>query len=330
MGVIIFYLVIRQAGPETFELTFSLFFSWQGISLVLLTLLLAIVRSFNLKFILSCQGEDKSFFEISSIWIIGYTVSYLTPISLFGGEALKAYLLNKLTDINWEKSVSSVIIDKILDTTFHAVLVILGLLFFLRFGYFSEVWLFWVIALFLLLSVGGLIFFYYRAMGKRSITLFVLNILGLEKTHLKSTKNGEFIFNTEGNILRFFSPRKAFFWKGAFISFLAHLISYIRAVFLVLFLVGAFHPARALAVEGLAYLSMFFPFPAGLGGLETATGFGFGALELGFKEGVAYGMTRRAADLTVCLFGIFLGIRALLILFQLKTFSFIDKIIKSD
>ncbi len=328
IGLFIFFLVIARAGVNTFNEAISLFFSFEGLVVVFLTFLIWAVGVFRWKIILSCQGEKKKFSELMGVWTTGYTIDYITPVSLFGGEALRVYLTGKILNVSWEKSFSSVIIDKILDGTFHILFIVAGVAVFLRFGDFPTIWIFWVVILSILVLVVGLTIFYLRAIGKKSILLLVLGLFGLKKTEVKSTKNGEFIFNTEGNVLRFFSPSQSFFWKGVGLSFLRHSLFYIRALFLVIFLAKVFDPVKSLAVQGLSYLALLLPLPAGLGGLEAISSFGFEVLEFGFETGTVFGMTWRAGDLVICILGLIFGIKIAFKVFELKTFNFIDRLKK--
>ena len=328
LGIVIFYMVIRRAGLETLEETNSLFFSLEGFALIGITLLIWIVGVFRWKVVLGCHGEKKSFRELMGVWTTGYTIDYLTPVSLFGGEALRVYLTGNVLDVSWEKSFSSVIIDKILDGTFHILFMVAGVILFLTYGDFPEIWIFWIVVLAIFGLVIALTTFYSRAISKKSVLLLILGFFGLEKTDVKATKNGEFIFNTEGNVLRFFSPSQSFFWKGVFLSLLRHALFYARAVMLIVFLAGVFEPIKSLAIQGMSYLSMLLPLPAGLGGLEAISSFSFQTMGLGFEIGTIFGMTWRAVDLVICALGVVFGVKLAFKIFQLKTFNFIDKLFK--
>ena len=330
LGTAIFYMIVQRAGLDTLRETVSLFFSIEGLILVGITFLIWMVGILRWKVVLNCQGEDKNFRDLMGVWTVGYTIDYLTPVSLFGGEALRAYLTGNVLNVSWEKSFSSIIIDKILDGTFHLIFLVVGVIVFLRFGGFPEIWIFWAVVLTIFGLAVVLTTFYSRAIGKKSILLLVLSFLGLEKTDVKATKNGEFIFNTEGNVLRFFSPAKSFFWKGVLLSFFRHFLFYIRAIVLIVFIAGSFEPIRSIAIQGMSYLSMLLPLPAGLGGLEAISSFSFETMGLGFERGVVFGMTWRAVDLVVCILGIIFGIKISFKLFQLKAFNFIDKLFKKD
>lgn len=328
LGLTIFYAVIRRAGFITLKETAGLFFSLEGLALIGLTLLIWVVGIFRWKTVLGCHGEKKSFRELMGVWAVGYTVDYLTPVSLFGGEALRVYLTGNVLNVDWEKSFSSVIIDKILDGTFHVLFIVTGVIIFLTYGDFPEIWIFWIVILAIFGLVVALTTFYSRAISKKSILLLILGFFGLEKTEVKATKNGEFIFNTEGNVLRFFSPSQSFFWKGVILSLIRHLLFYARAVALIILLVGVYDPVKSIAIQGMSYLSMLLPLPAGLGGLEAISSFAFETMNLGFERGAVFGMTWRALDLVVCLLGVIFGIKIAFTLFKLKTFNFVDRLFK--
>ena len=329
LGSIIFYAVIKRAGLATLEETVGLFFSLEGLALLGVTILIWIVGVFRWKVVLGCHGEKRSFRQLMGVWTAGYTLDYLTPVSLFGGEALRVYLTGNTLDVDWEKSFSSIIIDKILDGTFHILFLVAGVIVFLSFGDFPEIWIFWLVILAIFGLAIAMTIFYSRAISKKSILLLILGFFGLEKTEVKATKNGEFIFNTEGNVLRFFSPSKAFFWKGVFLSLARHLLFYLRAFLIIIFLVGVHEPIKAIAVQGMSYLSLLLPLPAGLGGLEAISAFTFETIGLSFEKGTVFGMTWRSFDLVVCLFGIIFGIKIAFTLFKLKVFNFIDRLFKS-
>ncbi len=330
VGFLIFYAVLSQTGVEPLERSLRLFLSPYGLVVIGLTVLAWLIGVFRWKVILGCQGEKRRFADLTAVWTVGFTIDYLTPVSMFGGEALRVYLTGKTLDIDWDKSFSSVIIDKILDGTFHVIFITVGVLTFLSFGNFPELWILWLVAAVIFFLFSVLALFYSRAIGKKSILLLIFSFFGLKKTEIKATKKGEFIFNTEGNVLRFFSPSESFFWKGVMLSFLRHSLFYMRAFFLVYFLTQSWEPFRSLAMQGLAYLALFLPLPAGLGGLEAISGFGMEVMGMGADRGVAFGMTWRAAELVICILGVIFALKIGLELFKLKTFDFIDRVKGSD
>ncbi len=330
IGVIIFYFVIDKAGVTSLSRAQNLFFSYKGLAIILVTFLSVIVNVFRWKFLLSCHGEKKGFFELLRVWLVSYFFTYVTPVSLVGGEAVKVYLSKKILKLKWDNNFSTVIIDKVLDITFHILFAVFGLIVFFTFGNFPTFWILFLVLFVVFWLVAILTVFYSRAFGKKSIILWFLNLLNLEKSKVKSTKNGELLFNVEGNVLRFFSPKKLFFWKGIFLGFLKHVISYLKAVLIVFFLVESFYPLKSLAVQALVNLSVLIPIPVGLGSMEAVISFGFKTLDLGFENGAVLAMIWRAANLTICFLGVVFGIKIGFELFKLKIFNFIDRVTKSS
>lgn len=326
VGLVIFYFVIEKAGLETLERAKDLFLSFEGLIIILISALGAFVNIIRWKVILDCHGERRGFWDLSKISLVGFFFTYLTPISMIGGEAARIYLTSKLLNVDWDKNFSTTIIDKILDITFHLIFLIAGLIVFFTYGNFPTFWILFTVLFVIFWLVAVLTIFYSRAISKQSILLWIINLLGREKSEVKSTKNGELIFNIEGNVLRFFSPKKLFFWKGILLGFLKHLFFYTKAFLLIYFLIGNFNTIKSLAVLGLSYLAMMIPIPAGLGGFEAVAGFGFKTLELGFENGTIFAMNWRAANLVICLIGFIFGIKIIFELFRLKTFNLIDKI----
>jgi uncharacterized protein (TIRG00374 family) len=330
VGVVIFYFVVEKTGITSLSRAKNIFFSYKGFFIILVTFLSILVNVYRWKFVLSCHGEEKGFFELFKVWLVSYFFTYITPISLVGGEAVKVYLSRKILNIRWDNSFSTVIIDKVLDITFHILFTVVGLIIFFNYGNFPTFWILFLVLFVIFWLTAILTVFYSRAFSKKSIILWFLNLLNLEKTKVKSTKNGELLFNVEGNVLRFFSPKKLFFWKGVFLGFLKHLFLYLKAALLVFFLVQSFHPLKNIAVQALVNLSVLIPIPVGLGSMEAVISFGFKTLDLGFENGAILAMVWRAANLTICLLSLVFGVKIGLQLFKLKTFNFIDKITESN
>ncbi len=327
IGFLLFYYIIERAGLESLAKALSLFLNWQGLFVVFLTFLIALVSVLRWKIILENQGVEVKGRNLAKIWTIGFATDYLTPVSLLGGEALRVYLTGKKLNINWENSLSSVIIDKIMDATFHLLFIIGGIVAFLYYGNFPSWGIFWLIVFVITLLLFALIFFYYKVMGRKSIVLWTVKHFGMEKADVRVTKNGKFILNTEGEIIRFFSPKKLFFWKGMTFSFLRHFLIYFRVFVLIFFIAQILDPGKSLAIQGLVNLSLLLPLPAGLGGMEAASAFGFASMGLEFEGGTILGVVWRAADLILCLFGAFFALTTGIHLLKNKTFSFLEKIV---
>ena len=120
IGFLIFGIVIKIVGLRRVEEAFFLFLSFKGLIIILLTFIIAVISILRWKLILQSQGFNpltEELKELGKIWVVGFAMSYLTPVALLG-EAFRVYLLKKKFNFKWEKSAASVAIDKILDGTF--------------------------------------------------------------------------------------------------------------------------------------------------------------------------------------------------------------------
>ncbi len=299
LGVFIFFFILQKAGFQIIESALALLFGFEGVALLLVTFLIIIVGSMRWRAIIKAEGNNISLFKTSLFLVKGFTVDYLTPVSLFGGEALRVILLNKETgDI--KSSSSSVIIDKVMDVTAHFLFLILGAVLFLTYGYFYEGPVFIYSIIITALFFFALLFFYFRAMRKKSILRFFMG---------PTTENGKSVLEVENRVITFFHSKKKQFLKGILLSLLRHFLLVFRVILLIFFISESFYIKEAFAVYGLTILSFLLPLPAALGGLEAISSFGFNVMGLGFSAGTAYAVTVRGVDLVVCVLGLILILR---------------------
>ena len=186
IGIFIFWLVMKMVGWGKIGEALVLFSGFEGLIIILLTFTTAIIGVLQWKLILQSQGSNIPTKELGKLWLVGFTMSYLTPCTLLGGEALQVYLLKKRFNLNWEKSAASVIIDRILSGTFFLMFLIAGILAFYFYGYFPSDIMLW----FVILVTGGLfgllLFFYFKALNKKSILKWFLKFIGINKEKIKT------------------------------------------------------------------------------------------------------------------------------------------------
>ncbi len=328
IGFLIFGIVIKIVGLRRVEEAFFLFLSFKGLIIILLTFIIAVISILRWKLILQSQGFNpltEELKELGKIWVVGFAMSYLTPVALLGGEAFRVYLLKKKFNFKWEKSAASVAIDKILDGTFFLMFLIVGILTFLFYGRFPSKTMAWLVVLIVGGLLGLLLFFYFKALNKKSVLEWFLKLFEIEKEKIKNTTNGKMVFDIEKEIIRFFSPRRKTFWKGLSLSFLKYFLLFLRAAILILFLGEGIGVTKALAVYGFSNFALLFPFPAALGSLETAGILSFKTLGLNMAQGPVFAMVLRGADLILSFIGIFFLLKFALKLTGKKILGFRDK-----
>jgi len=326
IGLFIFLFVMKIVGWGKVNEAIALFSGYKGLIIVLLTFFIAMISCLNWKLILRSQGFNIPIKELIKLWLAGFSVSYLTPFTLLGGEVLQIYFLSKKFDISWEKSTASVIIRKILSATFFFLFLATGVLSFYFYGYFPPGTMIWLVFLVIGGLFGSFLFFYLKIINKESILRFFLKFIGIKGEKIESYKNGKAIFGIEKEIIKFFSFKSKIFWKSFMLVFLRYFLLFFRAGLIIFFLGEGIGALKVLSVYGFTNFALMFPFPAGIGSLEASSAFTFNALGIGAGNGTIYAMTLRASDLFLCLIGVILSIKLGLGLAEKKLLNLVDKL----
>ena len=323
VGLFIFVLVVGKIGLRNVIQSLSLFKGLGGVAIFIITCLIVLLSIWKWKFIFKTQGYNLSIFTLGKIWTAGFTIRYLTPLALLGGEAFRMYSVKKIFSLPWEKSIAATLIDKLLSLSIF--------LLFLIFGIFS----FFLLAGFphgnIGIIIGGTIFvltiilclLYFKIFKKESILKWFLNLLGI-----KNNKNSEILLNTEKEIFSFFRPKKRWMWQGLGIALLNYFLILIRCFLIIFFLRGGTNILISFAVYASANLAYFFPVPATLGVLEASQAFTFGFLGLGSDMGTAFSFILRGSELLICLVGIIFLIKFGMKFFETKVANKITSVLK--
>ncbi len=306
VGVSLFYFVVQETGIETILNAALLFRGWKGISILLLTLLIVLVGAYRWQGILKSEGENISLLTATRYLVKGFTVDFLTPFSLFGGEAVRIYFMSR--EVSPVKSAFSCITDKIMDATTHFFFLVLGTFLLVFYGTSPHEGLLFYAGGVIVFIFLALILFYIRVLRRKSFLHWIFGLFRISKKYFRDNENGKSIMEVEKKVILFFTSRKKEFAKGMALSFLRHFLFLLRVFLIVFFLVGSIDPGVAAVIYGLAILSMLLPIPAALGGMEIILGLGFTALGFGFFPGVSAAIALRGADLVVCLLGVILFI----------------------
>ncbi len=307
IGVIIFIMVIEEAGVKSLSLAMSVLFSYKGLIILLISMGAFVVSIYKWKGIIETHKKTSfSFKEISKIWFTGYAADRATPVDFLGGGPVRVFLARKKLDITYGDAISSVIIDKILDVTFFTLFLIGGVFTFLLLGKeLSFLYaIYGILILFFLTTI--LFYFYLRVLRKESIFLWVFMKFSGEKQ--RNGKNEKLVEEVEYNIKDFFSHRKEVL-KAAFLSFSREIFRWMRIFVIILFLVGSYEIEKSIAIYGLSNLSLVLPLPAGIGTLEAVSGYAFSAFGWGFHLGATMAIIWHGIMIFFSLVGLYFGIR---------------------
>ena len=315
VGLAVFFVVMQRVGLHNIKQALSLLFSVEGLVILFLTFLFALLGIVKWRIIFKEQGHNFSLKQLSPLWLLGFAMSYLTPFSLFGGEIFRMYFTKKkFPHLKWKEPMASVACDKLLDATIFFIFLVVGLIAFTFFGQLSAS----SVTVGILVIAGGLFallaLFYFKRYREESILEWLINLIGMKKSRFANGKaSSSAIFEAEKDVFKFFDFKKKSFWQALLLTFLRYLIHFTRASFLLTFLVGNISVLKSLAVYGFANLSALTPMPATLGALELGEGIAFRVLGFGFGTGTVFSMVWRGADLFLCLAGLLF-----LIIFSVK------------
>lgn len=330
VGLAIFSFATSQVGLKEIEEAFNLFPS-QGIILILgLTALVTLTCVWRLKFILKTQGHNLPFIKLAEIWVVGFAISYLTPIAIFGGEVLMIYLLRKEFNLSWEKSSASVFIHKVLDATIFFPFLIIGLFTFpILVGGFPKTNVIIAGGVTAGIVIALLAIFYIKSFRKESALEWFLKLFGMSRKKLEKKEGGRLILGAEQEIISFFGLKKKIMWQGLALSFLKYSFVLIRVWVLVFLFQGGWSLLRALSAYGFFNIAVMVPVPAMLGSLEAAESLAFSAMGMGANVGIAFSLVLRSMDVILCLIGLIVLVKVGMKLIKMKILEIIDKIVAS-
>lgn len=310
VGISLFALIIYFIGWGSVKEAFLIFSSWRGMLILGLTALAFFAGNWRWQEILKGKGTSISFFETLKYYLAGFSVMFLAPVVLFGGEILRSYSLKEKNGISWQKSASSVLIDRIIELTSNVFVIFPAIvIFFLLNGLPSNklAILFFGVPL----SLGGIIFiFYFRVFKKQSLALFFFKVLG---SKYFSQKNG--ILNVEKETFDFFKQNKKIVSKVFVISFIRCALTYSRVLLILFFLGIKISWLSAFSILGFTYLALLIPIPAALGSHELVQASAFNYFGISVASAAVFTMIIRGAELIVSFFGI-------IFLFKLGVFIF--------
>ncbi len=308
LGILIFIFVIKQVGWRSVWGALSLLSFWELITVLVVGLAGFLFSVLRWREILESQYNKKVPFSLLfRAHTVGFSLGYLTPSAYFGGEPLKAIILKEETDIDWERNIFSVIVDRVLELIINALVVLVGIVYLFVFFDFS----FWIsltliaILVFVIFLIG---FFLYRSIDfkeKPSHGFFTVFIKSFWPKKVK--RIGGVVENIEkidSRIIYFFSHQV----KYLTISIVYGLISRGLSIFsswLIIFFIGVHITILQLfGFIALTAVVYFLPIPGGLGAHEASQAVIFSAFGLGDYMGIAFSLVLRVIFLLASAIGL--------------------------
>ncbi len=318
VGFLLFAFAILQAGIDN-VVKAILLFPAHIIIIAFFVNFIAVcgIGSLRWKIIIKSQNHREiSFLKVFKAKLAGFSISYITPSILIGGEPVRAYILKEESNYGWEKSFASVIIDEAIYFFTLFLFMTIGFLFLAdHFSLPRSIsYGFWII---IGSSTTVLYLFYLRLANqdsnKEGFFKFLIKTLRLDR--IKYIKDREEnIDRTEKIILDFFKNKKRTFVEAFFLA-IAEVILYLVVILIIVFYlnktINAFYSISILSILTLAN---FVPIPGSLGSFEALLTFVFDLLGLGRSSGFAFSLIFRLINVAI----VFVGFLALLY-FELRT-----------
>jgi len=298
-GIGLFFWVLKVVGWQEIKNSLAIFAGWNGLIIIFLTLVMALVGTWKWREILRGENVKVSFGKLFNPYLAGYAIMLLAPIIIWGGEILRGYLLKKKDAVPWSKGMASIFIDRIFEWTANLTIIILGVCLFLSkinvIPQNLEV-LFGILFLFFFAAIA---YFYSKVFKKESVIKSLAGFFGLKKIEERAT-----LMETEKEIFNFFDKKNIFMWRALALSFLRAAVMLARVWFVIIFLGKGADLAQSLSVLGFNYLAVMIPIPAALGSHEAIQTLAFAELGLGVSNATAFTMVIRGAEIIFSLSGV--------------------------
>jgi uncharacterized protein (TIRG00374 family) len=244
--------------------------------------------------ILKAQKFKVSFKDLISPYLGGFSIIFLAPTLILGGETLRVVMLKRKNDIPYKEGVVSVIIERILEWTANFIVIFFGFL--ILFLKTKAPFFNFIVMILVTLIIGGICYLYFKAFKRESI------LSAIFKTRFKNQDN--IFLKTEDRILELLRIEDESMKKAVFYTFLRAFWGYLRLLFLISFLGGRVSPLFAISILGVSYFSSIIPIPTSLGIHEIFQTFTFKILGIKASLATAFTMIIRGAELFFALLGI--------------------------
>ena len=332
LGVLLFIFTLKQVGIEAVkDAVFML--SFAQLALILLTLVsgLILVGSFRWRAIMKGAGVPvPRFGKLFLVRLVGFSLSYITPAALLGGEPARFYLLRGEDEKRNNRLIASIILDKMMQVLSASFFFFTGI--FLLLFYLNLSWLIDVILVAILLFVILIFIFLIKRIKKvskeKGFFVSAFRILYLNK--IKKMRNMQDRFEeVEKEIRIFFHQPKIIILKCILYTFVE--VGFVLMVFwLIVFYMGNILTIpQVLVIRSMTDLSMAVPFPAALGTLEVTQAFVFDTFGMGAYTGVAMSLILRGVSLILVFIGLiifaFFHLQGMIDRFGKKILKFIPK-----
>ena len=299
------YVILKNHSLKDIFQMYSNFNAYILILYIIAVVSIMVVLTWRWDLILRSRNIKVPFKKLLIYRIIGTSINFLTPGPRVGGEPTQASLLTK-HKVDFTEGLSTIMIDKIIDTTTSGLLFIIGVVLVgLKYTFPRNTEL--------ALTLGGVVFlaivtlFYYRMLTSQHFFLKIFHFFRLDKIKNKFWKKLEkSIEKIELTMIDFYKMNKKAFVVSLLISIFTWVLMFFEYKFATMLLgldIGAVEIFFIVTFIGLAIL---FPIPMAVGVLEAGQVSAFALIRLNASAGVALAFLVRMKDIIWALIGLVL------------------------
>lgn len=312
IGIGLFIFVLNKFGWQNIWQALTILTFWQFLLILILILMGFLIAVVRWQVIMKSQIKEKIPFRTAlKARTIGFALSYLTPSAYFGGEPLRAMVLHEESGLDLSKNIFSIIVDKAIDMTIGAVLMLIGLVYILV--HFKLPLMINLMIISVLIVWFGLgYFFYSRALKRKGFFTTLINFFWLHRVKKIRKFTGN-IQDVEKLISDFFLRKPKYLISAILLAFISRCFQFGSAWLIIYFLQVHISIFQLLGLMALFAVVMFFPVPGAFGIHEASQAIFFGLFALGGYNGIAFSLILRAYHLTGAVAGLIL-----LLFFQIK------------
>lgn len=306
IGILIFIYVGNIIGWTFILNSFKIFLNKEGLLIILLSFLNAFIGALRWSQILKGEGclGKISLVNLFKIYIAGFSILYFFPMIVFGSEFFKVSLLKGNEKIDWDKSLASVFIERIIEWTVNLLVILVGTFYFFYVVAKPSENVLFIFTLFIFIVLVINILIYSYIFRKKS---FIKRVL-LKINKKKYEEN--LAIKTEKIVFDYFNVKNINLWKSYFLSIAKVLVMFLRIWVIIFFLGNIIDFMGGLSVLGFSFLSTLVPIPTALGVQELIQAFVFENLNINLGISSAFSMILRGGDVIVSVTGFVLFFKA--------------------
>lgn len=268
---------------------------------LLVVLIIQFILTYRWLVVIRTQDDDVNFFRLILYRLAGYSVSFLTPSAKMGGEPVRATILSQKERRDFDKSMSSVVIDKTIELSASGLFFMIGVIFLLFQGWLTQ-------RVRIAAIVAGFIFtfliiaFNYRVLNGKPFFHPIFDFFAFENKYVKKAVNK--VEELEHMVIEFYCEEKKAFYYSLFLSLLSWFFMFIE-FWLAALVVGVnLSLLEIFLVFSFVGLSYLFPIPMALGALEAGQISIFKLFGLSSAAAIGLAIIVRIKDVILSIIGI--------------------------